>query len=95
MGYAAPSRYWKIYYLCYELNKNTESTLKHDSVEEDVWKKNKKFFTFRFCWKERQGQNAYDVQNDEVHCDALFENFHSKKHARGSNIIPRVYTDLL
>ena len=26
----------KIYYLCYELSKNTESTLKHDSVEKDV-----------------------------------------------------------
>ena len=36
LGDAAPSRYWKIYYVCYKLNKNTESTLKHDSVEEDV-----------------------------------------------------------
>ena len=58
-------------------------------------RKTKKVFTFRFYWKGYQGQNAYDVQDDEVHCYALLENFHSNKHAYGNNIIPRIYADLL
>ena len=37
-------------------------------------RKGNKIFTLRFYWKEHQGQNAYDVQNDEVHCDVLLEN---------------------
>ena len=94
LGVAAPSRYWKIYYLCYELNQNTKSTLKHDSIEK-MCKRKTKIFTFRFHWKEHQGQNAYDVQDDEVHCDALLETFHSNKHAQGNNIMPRVYADFL
>ena len=51
LGVAAPSRYWKIYYLCYELNQNTESTLKHDSIEKMFKRKTKNFLPFVFIGK--------------------------------------------
>ena len=51
LGDAAPSRYWKIYYLCYELNQNTESTLKHDSIEKMFKRKTKIFLPFVFIGK--------------------------------------------